>query len=205
MSHIGYKSCDEYIVTLAILGDTNERRPDVINKNHAKFRTSRCKVISIKHKQNGEMLSYIINTEYAETKLVYNVDEIISIKNYNNNITATCTTGVHYFLSYESAYYCDNIISNGVDKKWYDNGQLRCLYNYLDGNLHGIQKGWHNNGKLEYEYNYAGGSFHGTQKRWNYNGDPGQECNYVCGKKQGLQKQWYNNGDLKCEENYVNG
>ena len=40
MSHIGYKTCGYYIVTVEILGETNEYRSDICDKNMDKFRTS---------------------------------------------------------------------------------------------------------------------------------------------------------------------
>ena len=49
----------------------------------------------------------------------------------------------------------------GVQKEWYENGQLENEWNYKDGKEEGVQKGWYKNGQLQYEYNYKDGKREG--------------------------------------------
>ena len=40
-------------------------------------------------------------------------------------------------------------------KKWYENGQLKYEYPYVDNKLHGLRKGWYENGQLSFENLYV--------------------------------------------------
>ncbi len=93
----------------------------------------------------------------------------------------------------------------GIQKFWYDNGQLYYENNYKNGKLNGIQKFWYDNGQLYYEENYKNGKKEGIQKGWYDNGQLLYENNYKEGKAEGKQKRWYNNGILTFEQNYENG
>ncbi len=66
----------------------------------------------------------------------------------------------------------------GIQKKWYYNGQLMYKHYFKNGKPEGIQKFWHNdisditqiNKKLYYKYNYKNGKQEGIQKLWDFNG-----------------------------------
>ena len=48
-----------------------------------------------------------------------------------------------------------------IERKYYDDGQLRYEWNYVNGQRHGLCKGWHENGQLWYEDKYVNGQRHG--------------------------------------------
>ncbi len=77
--------------------------------------------------------------------------------------------------------------------------------NYKEGKQEGMQKCWYNNGQLFYEENYKNGKQEGIQKYWYKNGQLWYEKNYKEGKQEGIQKKWYKNGQLDYENNYKNG
>ena len=95
---------------------------------------------------------------------------------------------------------------DGVQKDWYDDGQLRSESNYKDGKSEGVQKWWYENGQLEFEGNYKDGKKHGKETWWN-NGQVVKEENYKDGKLDGKYTEWYGyeNGQIKTETNYKNG
>ena len=51
----------------------------------------------------------------------------------------------------------------------YPNGQLKCQYSKLNGQLHGEYKSWHENGQKKTHCYYHNGKTH-EYKRWDENG-----------------------------------
>ena len=95
--------------------------------------------------------------------------------------------------------------SEGVQKWWYENGQLWTEGHYKDGKEEGVQKSWHENGVLAYTEYYKDGKKEGVQKSWYWDGQLMSEWNYKDGKEEGVQKSWYENGQLRSEFNYKDG
>ena len=93
----------------------------------------------------------------------------------------------------------------GVQKSWYESGQLESEKNYKDGKAEGIQKWWNEDGQLEDERNYKDGEKHGVQKSWYRSGQLFFELNCKDGEKDGVQKSWYDDGQLYSELNYKDG
>ncbi len=99
---------------------------------------------------------------------------------------------------------------DGIQKEWYENGQLKYERNFKEGKKDGIQKEWYENEQLFYEGNYKKGEFEGKQKMWDEDGQLKLEENYYTGddpslqgKKDGIQI-WDEDGCL-FEEIYKNG
>ena len=59
---------------------------------------------------------------------------------------------------------------NGVDKGYYENGQLRYETNYKDGIVDGLGKGWYENGQLKSEWSYKDGELI-SEKCWDEEGN----------------------------------
>ena len=86
---------------------------------------------------------------------------------------------------------------NGIQKEYYDNGNLRSERNYKNGNLNGISKLYHLDGYLLSKKNYKNGELH--DEGWNYyqNGKVYIKSNYKNGKDDGVWKFYYPNGEIK--------
>ncbi len=125
-----YKSCGEYIVKLELLPDsiTNESRA-VYNKKYAKYRTNKVKVISVTHKITNEDIDGI-KSDSNFHKLKYIVGSIVEESSFDKDLDATCSSGVHYYLTREAAYYHYLDYKKhkiNIYKEWYPNGRLRKL------------------------------------------------------------------------------
>jgi antitoxin component YwqK of YwqJK toxin-antitoxin module len=165
---ICYKSCGEYIVSLAKLNDTitNESRNDIANVSYAKFRGNKFLVTKICHKFTNESIDFIYNTCY-KIKLLYKVNEIVEVK-FSKDLNEICAEGIHYFKSKEAAYYyCLNTTNyTGKFKVWHDNGQLAVECNYKNGQLYGKYMSWNCNGKNSEINNYIDGKLVGKSVFW---------------------------------------
>ena len=164
MTDIVYKACGEYIVELKRLPDTitNEARNDVVDRNYAKFRGNKFLVHSIKHKITNERISEIENTEFPD-KIKYIVSKEISTE-FCENLNEICAKGIHFFNSFDAAYYYIDNIKNGIYKEWHDDGRQSKICNYKDGELHGEYKQWNYNGLLIINCNFKDGLLNGECK-----------------------------------------
>ena len=93
----------------------------------------------------------------------------------------------------------------GVQKTWFESGQLMYESNYKDGELEGVQKWWYENGQLMSKFNFKDGELEGISNGWYENGQLYSELNYKDGKLEGVRKWWYADGQLKYEKNYKDG
>ena len=158
-SDLCYKSCGEYIVTMKKLPDTqtNESRKDVVNTRCAKFRANKLLVVDIQHKHTGEKIDRIQNTSYQGRTIWYIKSEVITVSDYDQDLDRVCTTGIHYFLSRERAFYWDLKVQNGPYRNWHENGQKKEECTYQEGKLHGPFQSWYSNGKKREECTYKEG------------------------------------------------
>lgn len=60
---------------------------------------------------------------------------------------------------------------HGVQKYYYENGDLRDLLNFKLGKKHGVQKVFFHNGKIKVLSNYVEGQREGETKTYNYEGE----------------------------------
>lgn len=105
----------------------------------------------------------------------------------------------------EEGFYKNNR-KEGSWKKYYPNGKVEHVLNYLNGKLDGIATFYYKNGKKkeegtwkknrwvgEYKYFYKTG---GLRNEWKYN---------ETGKRTGIQRYYYENGQVKLEGAWENG
>ncbi len=108
-------------------------------------------------------------------------------------------------LWYESIYKDGE--KDDVQRGWYENGHgqlsFKCIYK--DRKLNGVYKEWYRNGQLKSGRNYKDGEKDGAQRAWYEGGKPKNEYNYKDGKREGAQKAWDTNEQLQHEFNYKNG
>ena len=143
-----YKACQKSIVTLELLKDsvTNESRPDVVDSNHAKFRTNKVKVVQIKNVKTCESMKS--DNSFHDKNFKYSVGKIITEPTFEPDLNQVCGGGIHYFktretaLSWYHSYYNHYTRPDGLDEWWYENGQLNRRCNYKDGERNGHYECW---------------------------------------------------------------
>lgn len=170
------------VATLEILGDHNMGRGDVADKMHAKYRTNKVKVISID--AEGRQYDYARSFCYDQKSLKYKVGYIIEVDDFDTDLDKVCSSGIHYFLDYKTAYFYNLSFIETVDgsyRQWYDNGNkhIECYFE------NGIREG-------EYHEYYENGNKH-------------IECYFKNGIRNGKYQECYENGSIKVECYYKNG
>src|SRR5271170_1795590 len=99
-----YKSCfnlpdeieiREWLVVLEKLDDTitNETRSNAVDKQHAKFRADKLKVIKIVNMKNPMLTKTHIVNEYNLTKTKYEVDKVTCCDKYDHISDNVCSYG----------------------------------------------------------------------------------------------------------------
>jgi antitoxin component YwqK of YwqJK toxin-antitoxin module len=89
-------------------------------------------------------------------------------------------------------YYEVNGKKEGVYKMYYENGQLKEMNNYIDGNI------------IEYKLYYNNGCKLSDNTEDSF-GQLYMVCNYVNGKLEGEFKSYYSDGQLKEIYNFIDG
>jgi antitoxin component YwqK of YwqJK toxin-antitoxin module len=208
MTYIGYKKGrDNRIIVLEIIGKHNESRKDIVDKNYAKMRCSKAKVIDIYNMDNKDEkfneAFALINNEFK-----YTINKIVEPNKYNDNCDTVCTGGIHYFKSFEAAYqYMQRIDFDnytGEVKTWYKNGRIAEKYNFVNGNMNGLHELWYENGQLSQKYNHVNDKMNGLYESWYENGQLYEKYNLVNNKMNGLYESWYKNGQLLEKYNAAN-
>ncbi len=212
---IAYKSAGDYIITLGIpnTAKTNMNRNSVVDKNYAKFRTNCADVLKIELKNPiCEFKDQTIDSIRSDhdKNFIYKLNTQIKCK-FDEDINEICTTGIHFYLSRESAYFHHYYIKTFIPKEgpytcksWYDNGEKWSEKQYLDGDIT-LQTEWYENGYKSLEINYKNDLKHGTSIYWYDNGKKSLYCNYLNGKLDGLEIKWWSSGHIKYENRYKDG
>ena len=187
-----FKACRNSIVTLEPLEDmiNNEKRKDVSDPLHAKFRCDKAKVISIINVKTGEEMDQ--DESIYDEYFIYKKNKIVSCGNFNSHVNTVCAAGIHYFKTHEAAlswfYRNDITFNNNIT--------------FPDGKC----VGWHDNGIKEYEKFFKNGKKDGEWREWWY--ETGRiKCRefYKNGMRNGELIDWYSNGKIKCKVFYKNG
>ena len=93
-------------------------------------------------------------------------------------------------------------LEHGTQKRWYENGQLKCEEEYKAGERHGVYKWYREDGKLASEVCYANGERDGTSTNYDKQGRKRDMYTFKKGKKHGPHRIWDENGALMAETNY---
>ena len=123
--HIGYKKCQGgRIVVLEILGKHNEDRKNIVDKQFAKMRCSKARVIRI-YNMHDNSIEYEEAFGIYDTSFKYIVGEVVEpIDEFSEDLDKVCGAGIHYFLTEEPAYHWKYIPKYGLCKLWHENGQI---------------------------------------------------------------------------------
>jgi antitoxin component YwqK of YwqJK toxin-antitoxin module len=191
---------------------TNLNRKDIKDKEYAKYRCDKAKVISIEDNE-GNKYSNAFSPFYDKI-IEYKVGEKVEEPVYNKDIDVVCGEGIHFFINKEIALlYGLDRVENGEYKKWYDNGQLFVQKQYVEGKEQGEYKRWNDDGQLIVLSHYVDGKYHGEYKQWYENGQLEIQTQYIEGKYHGEYKSWHrgaNNsvedrGQLHIQTHYIEG
>ena len=93
----------------------------------------------------------------------------------------------------------------GVVNIWYENGQKRHEFKFVNGVRQGLQRSWNRNGQLAVKMTYINGAATGRYQRWYYNGQIWNDVMLVNNQKNGVQRRWNESGILSFEACYKRG
>lgn len=230
---ICYKSAGNYIIKLGInhikdkTTKTNLNRSNCVDQNYASFRTNKAFVIKIYNKDDYKKISrirsdYSYSFKYITNKWVH------EDKYDDSDDEKTYTTGIHFFLTEEPAYFWEKEIKDGELKEWYSDGKIKSMFMYkngqldqtqkrfydnsqlmyewffLDGKRYFNQKGYYKDGTLMYDKNYYDNLLHGVQQEFYPDASPKLHENFYYNSLKGEQKAWYDNGDVRYIINHTN-
>ena len=89
----------------------------------------------------------------------------------------------------------------GIDKTYYENGQLKFEAKFQNGKPNGVGKEYFENGVLRFEGNFIDGKAQGEHKVYYENGKLMVVSNLINDKKEGLSKYYLESGELSSEVN----
>jgi len=193
----GFKSCGDSIVVLEKLEDTitNESRQDIIDPLHASYRGNKFFVKIIFKKMMPSMtLDYIHNTTYLNDTMVYKTGEICETS-FDNDITQVNSSGIHYFISVDTAFYYNMTVDDkytGWLWEYYPNGAPQTVMQLKNGKLNGVYKHYNLNNKLTIEQMFSDGVLDGISKEYYTDGRIRLEQEFKNGNKNGFYRKWLN-------------
>ena len=155
VAHIGYKKCqDGRIVKLEIIGQHNENRKDIVDKNFARIRCSEARVLDI-YDMYDSRIKYSEAFGLHDRTFSYRRGEIVKSDHFDLDLEQVCSNGIHYYLSEEPAIFW-NIPKDrdGMHKKFYQNGQIARVYNRKNGKFDGIYEEFDHDGKIRKRCTY---------------------------------------------------
>jgi hypothetical protein len=142
-----FKSCSgSTIVVLKRFHDTiiNSNRPGIINWKYAKLRGSRFKVVRIFHKLNPSYeYSCAASIHGPQTRtliVIYRVGKTVHSDTFDNDLSNTCSHGIHCFATIVPAFYYNNVCDqySGEYYSWGDNGNLCRTGKIINGIFHKV-------------------------------------------------------------------
>lgn len=96
-------------------------------------------------------------------------------------------------------------LEEGWTRKWYPNHKRAEERLYHLGRKEGIHQGWWQNGQLKFVYNFKNDNHEGKSQTWYSTGQPATENFYESGYEIGLQRAWYADGILSANYEARNG
>jgi len=207
-----FKSCGKkWIVVMEKVSDTitNQSRLPLgdPNRQFAKYRANKLKVIDIIHKFNpNETTDEIYNSYYKDHTIKYIKENIIISDSFDQNMDEVCSNGIHFYERIECAFYLELMgVENGKWTYWYDNGQKFREREYLNGKPNRKWTCWYPNGQKSEEKEYLNGKENGKWTQWYDDGQIKSKGEYKNGKENGKWTSWYNDGQQISEREYLNG
>lgn len=94
---------------------------------------------------------------------------------------------------------------DGIQKFYYEDGQLKTENEFKDGKLNGTRKDYYTNGMPSLEQRFKNDQLNGISTSYFVNGGKNCEVNFTDDERDGKLVCTYQNGSLKTEETYVKG
>ncbi|CAI8282490.1 MAG: Uncharacterised protein [Owenweeksia sp. TMED14] len=98
-----------------------------------------------------------------------------------------------------------NRIKNGLQKNYFESGQIKSIVNFKDGKKEGTGKSYFKSGELKYEGFWRNGKQEGLEKGYFESGQLKYEANLTEGRANGSYKEYSISGDLLLHFNHKNG
>jgi antitoxin component YwqK of YwqJK toxin-antitoxin module len=234
---LGYKVAKHgdkrVLITLEIPDDakTNVGRKYVVDKQKAKHRTNKAKVVSIED-ADGKSYETANTSIYDAKKLTYKIGEVIQEPAFDPTLEIVCSEGIHFFLDKHVAEVYGWVPPKdwtGVWEEWYDNGQMKEKKTFERGVVVGTSTEWYESGvkksesiglgenklKLtiyyptgEKEYESIRDIVDGNQiynlKIYYTNGQLKEDATIRNKKLEGYYAKWYETGLKWCEGVFTN-
>ncbi len=140
---VAYKGKEKYIVTLEIPLENNQHninRPDIVDSNYAKMRCEKARVLCIEKLLSGQIVSdnTVVYSDY-DSEFKYIKGDVLSVSNFDSDITKVCAPGIHFYLTKEATFYHENCmqVGNWTFKDIDENGRLLESCDYFSNIKHG--------------------------------------------------------------------
>lgn len=165
-------------------------------------------------KLNGISKSYDENTKLLSEIMFKNNkwDELKYLDSSGKEIYTSKPIGGK--LNYQGYNNLRNKIAEGLSKNlneegewkyYFDNGALKSIEVFTNGQLNGISKNYYKNGQLSIETNYVNGLAQGLSKSFYISGELKSEGYYLDNERHGVWNYYYQNGILEASEYYYDG
>lgn len=118
-------------------------------------------------------------------------------------LTASYTDIKNKLHTEEERLFLEDCPFSGVIKKEEDGGRVE--KSYCNGVLHGIQKSFYNNGQLKEVTMYTNGDENGRRIAYYSCGAKKLNATYCSGQIEGIYEEWDNNGVLIVRKTYFKG
>lgn len=125
-------------------------------------------------------------------------------KKYTNTENLNVKFFYNYYKSLERNYL--NGYTNGIEKGYYDNGEIKYSQNWNNGLLNGKKTIFYNKVGLypKEEYNFVNGIKNGKYLSYYDTSEIETEADYINGIKSSLVLRYFKNGNVKSREHYSN-
>ena len=167
--------------------------------------------------------------EYIFTKITYSqqtkIEEFNFMKKYFNTLLMASLLGTTLYAELITTYFdkegkhikaetnyalgtrtdMKEGVKEGVEKVYYEIGQVAYVVNYVDGKRDGIMTWYDKQGRLLSTTMYNKGKLEGKETSYYPNGKVKSTVTYINDKKEGYQKEYFDNGVLALEVLYVDG
>jgi antitoxin component YwqK of YwqJK toxin-antitoxin module len=206
---IGLIGNAKVLIVLSIPYDalTNINRPNIINKNNAKYRCSHAYVTHIID-ASFNTYQYAISGFYNK-KIIYEIGKLVTSE-FDKDITIENGRGIHFFLDHNIAlnyripilqqYWLDK---ENVFRYYYGNGQLHQEINYtLDNHnriAYKIIQEYYPNGQIKLDYNLAINKYDGLYTEWYASGIMKKRLVYDKNKVISYIEHW----DIRGNKHYI--
>jgi len=197
---LSYKRCrDDVIVTLEILGDTNEDRSGVVDANYAMFRTNRAKVVAIESMEFPCKRLRSAISLHTQT-FTYTIDTIVKV-NVVGDCNKECGPGIYYYKTKDAAcnHCAPRFKYTGEIVLRYDSGAKFKSFHMVNGNIHGKVIVWYKCGAVNHITYYVHGSLSGISTMYYQSGLKQSEITYVNDLFHGKETVWYESGRKRHE------